>query len=225
MLRCLRLPLPPGRDGDHDRQLLAVARLELEALPGIDRLGPVVPGMAELGHLLLEPALAARRIELGLEPPIDGPEMGHVAQSISELLRRQRPAAPVGEARSLVDLGAGKLAGQHLVACLIAETADHGRDLGVEQRRRDDPGARIHDLDVLAGGVEHLDHPRIHHELPERLQLELRCQRIDDRLVLRASDLNEAQLGPIGLLSHELRVHGHEGFLGELRAETLEGLR
>ena len=59
------------------------------------------------------------------------------AERVGELLGRQRPPRPVGEARGLVEVVAGDLLDQVDVAHRLAEAAHHGGDLGVEDRVRD----------------------------------------------------------------------------------------
>ena len=78
------------------------------------------------------------------------------------------------------------------------------------------------DLQVLAGGVKHLDHALVGHQVEERLQRDAGVQGVDQRLVLRAGELDEAQPRPEGLLAHELRVDGDEAVLGEPLAEVGE---
>ncbi len=53
------------------------------------------------------------------------------------LLFGQRAVRPVGEARGFVELDAGDRADEVVVADAVAEAADGGRDLGVEDVLRD----------------------------------------------------------------------------------------
>ena len=137
----------------------------------------------------------------------------------------QRPLRPVGEARGFVDMRAGELAGQRLVADRVAEAADHGRDLGVEQRRRHRAGHVEEDLDVLPRGVEDLedagDRPSARTAAPDR------CPGASGSMrggLVRAGDLDQAELRPIGLVAHEFGVDRDEVGLGLAAAEGGEGV-
>jgi len=162
----------------------------------------------ELGHFLIQPRLAGGRLELRLEVDIDVAQVRHVAEGVDELLFRQGTAAPVGEAGAFVQVAAGDLLDQVDVAHALAEAADHGGDLGVEDRRRDESGLRIDDLDVLAGGVEDLDDARVRHQPVEGRKIDAGRQRIDDRLLAGAGELDQAEVGPERLLAHELGIDG-----------------
>ena len=107
---------------------------------------------------------------------------------------------------------------QHRVADRFAEAADHGRDLGIEDRVGDDAGKMMHDFDVLAARMEHLQDPLIHHEVEKGFQIKARREAVDQDLGAFARHLDEAELRPEGLLAHELGVEGHKRGLGQLRA-------
>jgi len=154
------------------------------------------------------------------QDPVLARERHDIGHRIGELPLGQRPLRPIGKARGFVDRGAGEAAGQRLIARRIAEAADHCRDLGVEERRRHRPGKIVEDFDVLAGGVEDLEHAWIGHQLEERRELHPRRQRIDRHRLLRPAELDEAELRPIGLVAHELGVHGDEGRPGLAAAES-----
>ena len=78
------------------------------------------------------------------------------------------------------------------------------------------------DLQILAGGVEHLHDALVGHQGEEGLERDFGGHGIDQRLVLRARELDEAQARPVCLLAYELRVDGHEVVLGEPLAEVGE---
>ena len=68
---------------------------------------------------------------------------------------------------------------------LVAEAANHRGNLRVEQRHRHHLGEVPEDLDVLARGMEDLDHLRVGHQREERREVDSLGERIDrDRLVL-----------------------------------------
>src|SRR5690606_5379044 len=150
--------------------------------------------------------------------------MCHVGQRILELAVRQRSVGPVGKARTLVDPVSGDVAHDVLVTHRLSEAADHRRDLGVEQGPRDYPAAVHHDLDVLAGGVEHLEHAFVVHQGEERAEIDLSGQRIDDVLAFRARHLDQAQFRPVRRFTLELRVHRHERMGGKFLAGVGESL-
>ena len=174
-----RLALAPGRDRLHDRQLLRLAQPHLQPLPGVLRMRIVGLARGQHLHLLVQPVGAVLALQLGLEVLVDVDQMGDVGQRIVELLFRQRPVAPVGEARRLVELRAGDLLDELVVGDAVAEAADHGRDLGVEHRMRDQAAEMEDDLDVLPRGMEDLGHRLVGHQLEERLQG--RCRAPADR--------------------------------------------
>ena len=134
--------------------------------------------------------------------------MSNIGQRIVKLGFRQRPERPVGEARQLVDVRVREPRHQRLVGHGVAEAADHGGDLSVEQRRRDGACQVVENLDVLARGVEHLEDPAVSQELIKRAEIQTRGQGIYGGGLSRAGELDQAQLGPVGLLAHELGVDG-----------------
>ena len=67
----------------------------------------------------------------------------------------------------------------------------------------------IDDLDILPGGMEHLDDGLIAHQLEEGRKVEPGGQCVDDEGIIRASQLDNAELRPEGRLAQEFRVHSH----------------
>ncbi|MGY3649014.1 hypothetical protein ACVWW2_004305 [Bradyrhizobium sp. LM4.3] len=131
------------------------------------------------------------------------------------LLLGQRPARPVGKAVGLVGPVAGDLLDQRVVGDAVAVAEHHGRDLGVEHRVRNDVGLVPDDLDVLAGGVEHLQHALVGHQLEERLEVDALGQGVDDDRFLGAGHLHHAQQRVIGGLAQELGIDCYDGVLGQ----------
>ena len=80
-----------------------------------------------------------------------------------QLLLGERPAAPVGEARGLVDAAVAGARDELVIGDRFAEAADHRGDLGVEQRLRQEAAELVDDLKILPRGVEHLDHALVAH--------------------------------------------------------------
>jgi hypothetical protein len=84
--------------------------------------------------------------------------------------------------------------------------AHHRRHLGVEQRARHFVHAQVEDFEILARGVEDLEHLGIGHQFVERGQVDAFGQGVDRRRFVRASDLGQAELGPVGALAHEFGI-------------------
>ena len=141
--------------------------------------------------------------------------MHDVAQRIGELALQERAPAPIGEARALVEVAVEQPLRQHGIAHGLAEAAHHGRDLGVENRVRDDAREVVDDLNVLAGGMEDLEDPLVHHELEEGHEVELGREAVDEHLGAIGGHLDEAELRPEGLLPHKLGIERNKGRLGQ----------
>jgi len=83
----------------------------------------------------------------------------------------------------------------------------------------------VDDLEVLAAGVEHLQHLVVDDEQVEQgLQIDSVCLGIDRRSFIDRCDLDQAQVGPIGILAHELGVHGDEWLLRQAIDESFESV-
>ena len=137
--------------------------------------------------------------------------MHNVAERISELAVGEGAAAPIGEARGLVQVAVQQPLHQHGVAHRLAEAADHGRDLRVEDRMRDHPRQMMNDFNVLARGMEDLQHPLVDHQVEEGLEVEAGREAVDQHLGAVRRHLDEAEPRPEGLLAHELGVDRHKG--------------
>ena len=94
--------------------------------------------------------------------------MGDVGDGVVDLGFRQGATRPIGEAGGFIEIRPGDRLDQIQIGGLLAETADHRRDLGVEERRGNQPAKPPDDFDVLTGGMEHLDHVRFRHEREKR---------------------------------------------------------
>ena len=66
------------------------------------------------------------------------------------------------------------------------------------------------DFDVLARGVEDLDHLLVGHQLEERRKIDVGGERVDDHGLLGRGHLRDAQQRIIGGLAQELGIDGHE---------------
>jgi hypothetical protein len=145
--------------------------------------------------------------------------MGDVGQGIFELALGQRAMAPVGEAGRLVDLDMRDLACQRFIRRGIAEAAHHGGDLGVEQRVGQHAALQVEDLDILPRRMQHFHNVRPRDQLVERLEVQPRRQRINDAFHPRRRDLDQAQLGVIGLVAQEFGIQRQVGSARQLGQE------
>ncbi len=105
-----------------------------------------------------------------------------------------------------------------VVGHAVAEPADHGGDLRVEDRMRDQPAAMEDDFDVLTRRMEDLQHIRIGHQLEEGCEIDALRQRIDKDLRRRARHLYQAELRPECRLAQEFGVDCNKFRLGQLFA-------
>ena len=104
----------------------------------------------------------------------------------------------------------------------------HCGDLGVEQRVWHLACQVVDDLQILPTRVEDLQDILIGHEkVQQGLEVDAVRLRVDRRRFLTAGNLNQAEVGPVGIFAHELRVHGDEGLCREAVDESFEvvGLR
>jgi len=148
--------------------------------------------------------------------------MGYVGGGVGNLGGGQRTHRPVAEPMRLVDAATGQAGDKRVIADLVAEPGHHRGDLGVEHRARDIAKAQHEDLDVLAGGVEHLGHFRVGKQGAEGGQVDAICLGVDHRDLVFAGDLHQAQLRPVGAFTHELGVDGDERFGVHALAERLQ---
>ena len=96
------------------------------------------------------------------------------------------------------------------VGDLLAVAANHRRNLRVEQRRRQDAGELPKDLEVLPGGVEHLDHVLVGHQLQQRLEVEPLGEGVDRHRFVVRGELDDAKDRPECRLAQEFGIDGHE---------------
>ena len=80
------------------------------------------------------------------------------------------------------------------------------------------------DFDVLAGGVEHLEHALVRHQLEERLEVDALGERVDHDRLVGARELRHAQQREIRGLAQEFGVNGDERMAGKARAGGSEVL-
>ncbi len=118
--------------------------------------------------------------------------MRHVGDGVTELRRRERTPRPVGEAVRLVEVVAGDAADKLIVGNRIAIAQDHGGDLRIDQRRRNDVRPVPADFDVLPGGVEDLDHVGVGHQFEEGRQVDALGESIDHHGLFERGQLRHA---------------------------------
>jgi hypothetical protein len=161
-------------------------------------------------HFVVEPGLTLRVRHPLRQRFINLAQVRHVADRVSNLRFGQRAARPVGEPRRLVDCDMADRLRELAVGHLLAIAADHRRDLGVEQRRRHEPGKLPENLEILPRSVEDLDNVLIRHQLQERLEVEARSQRVDRQRLLVRGELDDAQNRPERRLAQELGIDRYE---------------
>ena len=92
--------LAPGGELHQHGQRLAVLDAQLQPLPGIRRAGcRTFVGSVRTAISSCSQSARPVFLEIGLQMLVDVAQMRHVAERVVELLVRQRPPAPVGEAR------------------------------------------------------------------------------------------------------------------------------
>ena len=132
--------------------------------------------------------------------------MRHIAKGIGQLAVAQGPPRPIGEARAFVDLDPDDGLNQAVIADGVAETADHARDLGVEDRRWHGAAEMDENLNILSRGVEDFQDLWRRHQGEHRRQIDAVRQRVDQHRVVRAGDLQQAEFRIVGVLAHKLGI-------------------
>ena len=175
-----RLGLAPCRERLQATEHGRVAARELQALPRILRREGEARRIGKPLHLLVEPGAAPGLLQLLDHAREDGRKMGDVGDRIIDLPLVERAAAPVGEARALVEAVPEQALDQVRIADLLAMPERHGRDLRVEQRVGDLAGEIVDDLEVLSAGVEDLENVLVVHEqVEQRLEIDALGLRVD----------------------------------------------
>ena len=140
--------------------------------------------------------------------------MGDIGQRVGLLRLAQRAARPVGEARGLVERLARDLAHKRLIADLIAEAADHRRDLRVKERAGKNVALDKEDFKILPGRVEDLHRTFVAEEVIDRVQRQVLGQGVDQDRFARLTGkghLDQAELGIIRPFTQEFGVDGDVG--------------
>ena len=117
-----------------------------------------------------------------------------------------------------VERVAGDALHQLLVGNGIAVAEHHGRDLGIEDRMRNELGGVPDDFDVLARGVEHFHDPFVRHQRIERRKIDAGRQRVDHHGFVGRGHLRHAQQRVIGRLAQEFGIDGDERMGGHAPA-------
>ena len=180
----------------------------LQPLPGVFGIHLIGGARFQHRHLIRHPVATALRFQTRDQFEIDIAQMRHVGERVIKLLVAQRPAAPVGKPGGFVDGSAGNARNQLVVGNRFAETADHGRNLRVENRVRNQIAAIDDNFDVLPRRVKHLDHGRVRHQIKKWFEINAFRQGVNNALILRTCHLDQAEFGPVGRLAQELGVNG-----------------
>ena len=210
----LRLGLAPSRNLDEDGEIARLADAVAKPLPGAFRMLLVSRRRSEQSHFVVEPTESAARRQPIAQIDVDVAQMGYVGDRVFDLRLRQRPARPVGEARRLVDAHFGDGLDEFAVGNLLAEAADHGGNLRVEQRRGDPPCKIPHNLNVLPRSMKDFDELWIGHQIEEGSEIQPLGERIDRHGFLGRSDLHDAELGPKGRFPQKFGIDSDERMLG-----------
>jgi hypothetical protein len=112
-----------------------------------------------------------------------------------------------------VERVAGDSLHQVVVGDRIAVAEDHGRDLRIEDRMRNELGRMPDNFDVLARGMKHLHHLLIRHQRIERRKVDAWRQCVDDKGLIGRGHLRHAEERIIGALAQEFGVDGDEWML------------
>jgi hypothetical protein len=174
--------------------------------------------VGRLGHLGLDPGKAVPLDELLHHAVIDSGKIAYVILGVGELLWVERAARPIreglclGKSHACVDLN------QRSVAHLLAHAQKRGSDLRVEDRSAGHTHAVENDLEVLSAGVEDLSDPLVCKDVRQGREV-LDQDGVDGTNLCGRTNLHEAELGIVGPLAEELRVHGNDGLVANSLAE------
>src|SRR5262249_17912266 len=108
-------------------------------------------------HFLVEPGATTGLLQLVDHAWENRREMRDVGNRIVDLALVERTAAPVGEARTLVEAVAEERLDEIRISDLFAMPQRRGGDLGVEQGMGDLAGEIMDDFEVLTARVEDLE--------------------------------------------------------------------
>jgi hypothetical protein len=110
---------------------------------------------------------------------------------------------------------------QLLQAERVVVAHETGCDLHVEDIPRQLADVLHTEGQVLLPGVNHGLNSLVGHQLPDRLQVELE-KRIDQRHPLLRGDLQQANLGLVAVLHHELGIEGESSFRSDRAAKLVK---
>ena len=216
----LRFLLAPGGQRLEATQDIGLAAGDADALPGFGRIILVIGRIADPLHFLVEPVAAPGLAQLFQHLGEDFDQIGDVADRIVDLALVERAARPVSEPCALVELHAEPGVDEVAIADLFAKAERHGGDLGVEHRMRRLAGQIMDDLDVLAAGMEDLEHVLIiDQQVEQGRKVDARRLGIDRRGLAGVGDLDQTEFGPVAILAHELGIHRDIGGFGHAGAE------
>src|SRR5690606_26541140 len=111
---------------------------------------------------------------------VDVAQVRHVRERVCLLFLRQGARRPIGEPRRLVEFSADDGTYEVVIRDAVAEPADTGGDLCVEDVRGNASRQLDEDFDVLAGGMEYLGQPGVREEAKERFEAQTVNKWIDE---------------------------------------------
>ncbi len=175
-------------------------------------------GLAPRLPLLLEPSQAAEFHQQGVDAVADEAEIINVLGGVVQLAFGERSLPPISAGLVLLHRLAQQLQYQRAVSGRILDARQPGRKLTVKEFFRLSAGGGHAELHLASAGVDDRFLFAVDNRLPEGQHVGY-FDRINDRQVLRRTDLDQAEFGPIAALGDELRIQRDPAATGKLIAE------
>ena len=204
-----RLALAPGTQrAKHGLLLTREFPGQLGLTPGVFRGDLAAQIGHQLGTILNNPLDLLRR-QTGLQCAVHLHQMQHVFGGVAHLQFGQWPLQPVRAGFSLGQLDIEQRLHQARVAHGEAEIEITGRQLRIEQRRRQAAGQAQEDLQVFTTRMQHLDHAWRFEQRSKRSPV-ADTQGVDQVGAVASADLQQPGDRVEGVDAHELGVQGDE---------------
>lgn len=142
---------------------------------------------------------------------------------VADLGLRQRTLQPVRAGFTLGQVDVQHLRNQARVAHGEAQVQVGSGQLGIEQRRRQAAGQAQQDFEVLAAGMQHLEHSRVFQQCGQGLPV-VDGQRVNQVGAHAVANLQQACNRIEGVDPHEFCVEGDERQLLPLGAKLTEAI-
>ncbi len=118
----------------HDCQKAPRVVARLDAFPRVGGPGDICGRVVQRGKFFRDPTGAASFFKARGQFLVDHAQMRYICQRVTQLCISQWPARPIGESRAFIDTAARQFAHKCFIPDLVAKSANHSGDLGVEQR-------------------------------------------------------------------------------------------